>query len=571
MGRPSSRYIARLVTAIYAVAFVIVSIGIGPGCISVTIWASQEKSDLWTEIASQFEGTRPTVDLHCIRIKVVRKASGDAEEELKHAGALGGQGFPEVWSPAATTWLRVLERDRALLGVPAILPSSAPSVMQSPLVIAMPEPMAKALGWPTAHGSWADIFALARDPQTWSTRGHPEWGRFKFAKTNPKVSTSGLHTLLSTYLVSGGSSTSDASVFGFMRDVESSVVHYSNTVSSFLVNLWQEDDRGTALTYVSAIAMEEQQVWQYNRGNPEFRRVPAHLPPRIRLVAIYPSEGTFVADHPYVVMPWARTGEQAAASKFLDYLRSDAIQQKLMANSFRGANGDTAGPINDDNAFRRGGSDRYFALPNPTVIKEVQSSWDSYRKRARVLVIVDSSASMAQRVASDAGTKLALASAAWTAGIEGFVEDDEVGLWTLEGLERRHVVDIAPLKDVRAQLRSELSSLAPRGSGKALYSAIAEGVAAVRQRFARDRINAVVVLTDGRNDDVNNSDRSGLLRSLLAQGDDDRVRVFTIAFGSGADNDSLEMIARAGRGTFFGEASEPRVINRVVADVVSSF
>jgi Ca-activated chloride channel homolog len=533
------------------------------------MWASQEKSDLFADIASRYEKTSPSEDLRCVRIEVVRKASGEAEDELKQAGVTGGTGLPQVWSPAASTWLRLLERDRAILGASAIIPSAAPPVMQSPLVIAMAEPMARALGWPAADIAWKDIFALARDTQSWASRGHPDWGRFKFAKTNPQVSTSGLHTLLSTYLISGGPSTADPKTFNYMKDVEASVEHYSSTVSSFLGNLWQEDDRGTSLTYVSAIAMEEQQIWNYNRGNPEFKRIPLHLPPRIRLVAIYPSEGTFMADHPYVVMPWASEPQQRAAQKFLDYLKSDAIQRELMDNAFRGARGETGGPINDDNAFSRVIRSNLFPMPNPTLLEQIQSSWSTYRKRARVLVIVDSSASMGERVAS--ASKLDLAKSAWTAGIEGFVDEDEVGLWTLEGADRRRAVDIGPLKDVRAQLRAALSSLAPRGSGKGLYAAITDGIAAVRQRASRDRINAVVVLTDGRNDDPSNSDLNGLLRSLLAQTDDERVRVFTVALGAAADKDSLERIARAARGTFFGEATDPQVINRVIADVVSSF
>src|SRR5438034_1306408 len=66
------------------------------------------------------------------------------------------------------------------------------------LVIAMPEPMAKAMGYPDPRG-WKDIFALATNPAGWGSKGHPEWGRFKLGKTNPHVSTSGLHALVGMY------------------------------------------------------------------------------------------------------------------------------------------------------------------------------------------------------------------------------------------------------------------------------------------------------------------------------------------------------------------------------------
>jgi Ca-activated chloride channel family protein len=569
MGSLSATWIARVVTAVYGVTLFTAVAVIRPGCLDLVIWASVEKSDLMSDIAGRYESTlRPSEDLRCIDIIVVRKASGEAEEALAHAGVTGGTGLPHGWSPAASTWLGILERDRALAGAGAIVPTSAPSIIQSPLVIGMLEPLARLLGWPNADISWKDIFALARDPQSWVSRGRPELGQFKLAKTNPNVSTSGLHTLLATYAVSGGTSPDDPRAFTYMKDVESSVVHYSNTVSSFLVNLWQADDRGEALTYVSAIALEEQQIWQYNRGNPEFRRVPLHLPPTIPLVPVHPSEGTLVADHPYVVMPWTDEPRTRAALKFLDYLRSGPIQQEFKNNAFRGANREIGGPLGDHpfSAVKHG---TIFPTPNPVVLEQVQSSWSSFRKRARVLVIVDVSDSMGGRVGGS--TKLELARSAWTAGLESFVEDDDVGLWALGGSERKQLVEIGPLRDKRAQLRSELANLVPRGTGKALYAAITEGVATVRQRFARERINAVVVLTDGKNDDPANSDRNGLLRMLRAQTDNDRVRVFTIAYGANSDTEALELIARASGGTFFGEASEPLLINRVISDVVSSF
>src|SRR5687767_5565058 len=49
---------------------------------ALVVTASNEKSGLLGEMAADFEKTRPTVDGQCIAIKVVRKASGEAEEAL---------------------------------------------------------------------------------------------------------------------------------------------------------------------------------------------------------------------------------------------------------------------------------------------------------------------------------------------------------------------------------------------------------------------------------------------------------------------------------------------------------
>ncbi|HUQ41048.1 MAG TPA: substrate-binding domain-containing protein, partial [Candidatus Limnocylindrales bacterium] len=346
MGRSfSARSLARVVTTFYAAALLLGVIIVQPGCVTVVMWTSQEKYDLLRDVAARYALTRPAEDLRCVRIDVQRVASGEAEESL--ARSAGGAGMPDIWSPAARSWLRLLERDRALAGAPSIVPSAETSILQSPLVIGMPQPMAAALGWPRADISWSDIFALARDPQGWAARGHAEWGRFKLAKTNPLISTSGLHALVATYLRSGGSSVDDPQVLAFMKTVESSVVHYSNTVSSFLLNLAESDDRDAALTYVSAIAMEEKQVWDYNQGNPESKTRPTRLPPSTKLVAIYPSEGTLLADHPFVVLPWADRDKTRAAGHFLDHLKSDAVQTEFLSVAFRGARGETGRSIDE--------------------------------------------------------------------------------------------------------------------------------------------------------------------------------------------------------------------------------
>src|SRR2546422_122501 len=81
---------------------------------------------------------------------------------------------------------------------------------------------------------WSDIYQLAEDPQGWARYGHPEWGRFRLGKTNPNISTSGLHALVGTYLAATGGKTSDLAtqdlqdpkVVEFVKGVESSVVHY---------------------------------------------------------------------------------------------------------------------------------------------------------------------------------------------------------------------------------------------------------------------------------------------------------------------------------------------------------
>jgi Ca-activated chloride channel family protein len=568
----STLNLARIVTAAYTVTLLVALLGLRPGCVQLVVWASQEKSDQLGSIADRYEQTRPSEDLRCVDIKVVLKASGEAEAALARGVFESNEARPDVWSPAANTWVDLLEQDRIVAGLPTMVPAARPSIVSSPLVIAMPDQMAKALGWPTKDISWLEIFSLAQDPQGWASRGHPEWGRFKLGKTNPLISTSGLHALIATYKMSGGTSIDDANVRTFMKSVESSVVHYGRTVSAFLKNLADADDRGEALSYVSAIAMEEKQVWDYNDGNPEFRANGKRLAPNIPLVAVYPREGTLVADHPYVVLdaPWVTDQDRRAAARFLDHLKSDLIQQEFKATAFRGARGETGPVINTSPWLNRSKPGIQLAMPDPAKLRQVQSSWKEYRKSARVLFVIDASGSMNDRLGSGPASKLELAKQALSSALDEFAPDDAVGLWALAGTESRELIGVGSLRDQAAQLRSEIDRLEPRGSGRSLYATVASAVASMRQRIDRDRINAVIVLTDGRNDDPANSDLNGLVRTLRAQTEDERVRVFTIAYGAGTDRDSLDKIALASRGTGY-DAVDTSVIGRAVLDAVSNF
>ena len=86
--------------------------------------------------------------------------------------------------------------------------------------------------------------------------------------------------------------------------------------------------------------------------------------------------------------------------------------------------------------------------------------------------------------------------------------------------------------------------------GTAFYDATVEAFDAVRAQKATDRINAVVLLTDGEDTDSQQS-ADDVVQHLEGQGDSaNRVRVFTIAYSSGASGarGQLKRIAAASGG-----------------------
>ena len=220
-----------------------------------------------------------------------------------------------IWSPAASGWAGIVNEEVGRTLAPAGRP-----FMQTPLVIAMPKPMADALGYPAKAIGFADIVALANDPEGWAKYGHPEWGQFKLGKTNPNFSTSGLNFTVAEYYAATGKSRgltvedlARPEVADFAKSVEDAVVHYGDITLTFLNNWFRADARGTALTYTSAVAVEEKSIIDYNSGNPDGELSPGETPrkPKVPLVAIYPKEGTLYSDNPFLVLD-ARLGDARA-------------------------------------------------------------------------------------------------------------------------------------------------------------------------------------------------------------------------------------------------------------------
>jgi Ca-activated chloride channel family protein len=90
----------------------------------------------------------------------------------------------------------------------------------------------------------------------------------------------------------------------------------------------------------------------------------------------------------------------------------------------------------------------------------------------------------------------------------------------------------------------------------------------VRALHDDTRINAVVVLTDGQDNqsDISLGSLVSQLRSHNQQSEQQVVRVFTIAYGDGAERDKLAQIAKASGGEeFSGDPTEIEAVYRTIS------
>jgi Ca-activated chloride channel homolog len=180
-------------------------------------------------------------------------------------------------------------------------------------------------------------------------------------------------------------------------------------------------------------------------------------------------------------------------------------------------------------------------------------------------------------------TKLDLAKQATITALDDFNDDDEVGLWVFTtGLGPDEDKEVLPLiepgrvGDIRENLRNRIRDLIPL-NGTPLYTSTEAAYEELLSSYDETRINAVVLLSDGVNDDGDVDDDDDqlddLLHTLTAQSEGQQtrpVRVFPISYGEGADLATLTRIAEASQAAVY-DSSDPRSITKVFVAVVSNF
>jgi Ca-activated chloride channel homolog len=499
------------------------------GAVRVHFAYSPEKERLLKPLIREFNSQREQVGGKAVFVEGEVVSSGEAETAIAR-----GRLKPVVWSPASSLWGRLLNFDAD----EALAPDESPSIVRTPLVIAMWEPFAEALGWPGKRIGFEQIIELARSNQGFAKYGHPEFGRFKLVHTNPDFSTSGLEAVVAEYYAATGKKeglteqdVSGSAARRIVRDIERSIVHYGDT-TLFIADQMRRNGPG----YASAVAMEEVTLLEFNRDRG----------PQPRLVALYPPEGTFYSDNPFIVLnaPWVSAAQRSGARHFQEFLAERIDPERAARSGFRPADIEAkpVDPVSAENGVDPAQPERVLGLPEPRVLDRIRRAWREDRKPANVLLVVDTSGSMQDE------NRLVSAKS----GLETFFrqvgKQDNVGL-TIFSDRIQPLIPVGPFAQNEARLRATVENLIADG-GTAVYDATIEGFEDVRADATPERISAVVMLTDGEDTD-SSADADDVVRAVRAQGDsDDQVRVFTIAYSAGAvgAKEALDEIAKASGG-----------------------
>jgi Ca-activated chloride channel family protein len=349
-----------------------------------------------------------------------------------------------------------------------------------------------------------------------------------------------------------------APVHDFVAGVEGGVVHYGETAADFLRHLRDASNQGqsAALLYVSAVALEEQELVDYNAGI--IGGVDQGGAPTVPLVPIYPSEGTPVADHPYVILNSAR---QAAAQDFYSFLTKPDQQAVIDEHGFRlvgSVERGDVGPQLKKQRFIDANQPALVLQPPPgAVLSAMLVAWQILRKRARVLILVDAAAD---------SVLLQLATSRLADAVSKFNPLDSAGVWVFPapaGYATSYIASV-PVARVSGELSSTLRGIAHTSDPPEVASSLEAAIASMTTSYDPGAVDAVLLV------EMSPGQRTAtdpqLEQDLRNQPSDHFVRVFTVG-PDGAPSQRLQDIALAGGGVAYQPGSASHLLN----DVISNF
>ncbi|GHE87740.1 hypothetical protein GCM10017786_19430 [Amycolatopsis deserti] len=410
---------------------------------------------------------------------------------------------PDVWIPESTLQLRRAK------GVGASGIAGGTSIASSPVVFAVTEEAAKGLGWPGRAPTWSDVLGAPG-----LTLGVPDPGR------DP----AGLSALIG---VRAAVPAADAYA-ATLRRLSPNAVPATDELFTRLA------DRTLAGFPVSENALLRHNVRTGVAGT------------QSGLVATYQSEAPAL-DYPFAVLGGAGESQRAAAGALLSALLGLEGTNALADAGFR----------TPDGRYLRDGtaqnvSDR--TLPSPAVPTDAEvdallGQWARINSSSRARVLIDVSGSMDVEVPGTGRTRMQLTTDAAARALSLFKPTSECSVWEfatrLDGdRDYREVLPMRPVSDQLASGAAErLRAIQATPDGDTgLYDTVLAAYRLATAEWQPGRLNLVIVLTDGRNDDDDGISRDALVAELTRLADPARP-VAIIGIGIGPDVDVPELTA----------------------------
>lgn len=495
----------------------------------------------------------------CITLTVREQSSADAAHDLSHAASSSLR--PDLWISASPAWVSLA---RSTPTGAALLRTDSPVFAVSPVVIAaLSTSNLAALG-----GGWQGTLGVSTTQSA---------DQRQLALVDPTQSTAGLLTLLGLQQSAHGTGEGKQEATTALAALSRRLVVPGDDPSGI---------RDVLAGRLDAVSATEADVLTSAAAGTKLVAVPAGRnmsPAQFQVLPVgNPGAGENLSerDSRSTTSVASRKEARAIVTKWFSSGEARVLLDRAHLR-------DATGRMPTGTATTQLPTLAPTAAPRaltPEVVSSALTQWKGAGRRGRVLAVLDISGSMAQKVpgTDPPVTKLQLAVAASRRALASFAPDSDLGLWTFSTRLRgwRDYEELVPVgslsSPVRGATRREtldnaLASIQVRPRGDTgLYDTTLAAFRSMQRSYRDGRLNAVVLLTDGRNDDAGSISRDRLLSTLRSEYDPSRpVHLITIGYGADVDMGALTAIARATHGTATA-AGDPRDIDRVLFQALSS-
>jgi Ca-activated chloride channel family protein len=499
-----------------------------PASATLDLAYSPEKDALMQDIIARFNRANyKTPSGQKMSVNATKTEAADIVEAVR-AGK-----FTAI-SPDSSLWLAQIDsgRDRPLV-------SEATRFAVTPVVIAMWSDVAQSLGYPQKPIGWQDLLAKAKSDVN-----------FKWSHPSTSSASGLLATLAEFY--AGANKTralteedvKNRATLDYVGALEKTVRYYGEGEQATIDQVLAKG-RG----YLDAFVVSERLVIYHNSKA------------SAKLVAIYPVEGTLWQDHPLALLEQPNLSDEQRLTfrRLRDFVLSSETQKLILQSGYRPVDlnlrlDDPASPIKTQNGVDPAQPQTTLQMPNAAVVEMVQSYWFLAKRPANILLVVDTSGSMGEQ------DKLKQAKDALITFLDQIQGDrDRVGMVSFS----TRVNATIALQDIgkgRDYLKTQVRALNADGR-TALLDAVSYAYDDLQKRNERDRINAIVAMTDGI-ENASSTNLSALVQKIK-RGNQSGVPVivFSIAYGSDADFNALNALAEATGG--FSRRADPETIRRL--------
>jgi Mg-chelatase subunit ChlD len=451
-----------------------------------------------------------------------------SEEAVVTANALAAGVGPDLWIPDSTMWATdVNSRGRGEV-------QQGPSLATSPLVVAVPSSLS------VTKATWTQLVD----------------GGVPMRIADPVSNTSGRLAIVAARKALGG----DRAMGG---PLGAGLVELSRTAATSDSALL--DELIMSPTAAPAFPVEEATLLAYEKAHPS-----------VRVSAVVPSDGTARFDYPLLTRAGSSASVTRAATALTTTMLSPEMRTRIreagLRTSITEAIPNPLGTVTVAPA--------YASLPSADETKAIFNEWTSAQTDARMLVVMDTSGSMAR--AAGATTRMELAKDAADTALANVPDTSQMGLWTFSSSQRgkidyREVVPMRGLADpVAAQTQRQALSAGFAEAARSvkgdtgLYDTIAAAYAQLQDTYDPTLVNTLVVITDGTNDDPDGGLSLAQLVARIRAGDPSKpISVALVGITKDADVKALRTIAKATDGRVY-LADRPSSIKAVLVDALLS-